>query len=900
MFEAARARQQSHSRTSFGRWRAGEIGRFASRHAHCSGGAESRSRLDRTRGGSEMVIGSRFRDSVVRCGGVLAGGACRQTPPPDPERRREASGTRTGAVINDQTNGGGQTGFYWLPPIVTAAAPSRRWIKRGRQRPVRCRRPPLADSTIAAKASFTGSAITMVTGTSNASLPGVTGPFYGVNWAPDRGRLGPDLPGQRACADAARRWASRTSRWSQPRRRRGGRSDEVHAAGRRQHAGHRLSPGGQGYRRRHAERLAGQLRRHQERQPAGQRRGWSRRRVPVSERPQRDRVQHRVRAGRDLSVGRCTGGTNVANGSSCVTGNLCKPARRAPPGCVAAVEHDGVVLDRQPLQADRDVHEGHLRWRDEPTGSCTTGNPCKPARRVPRGVRWGFDRDGFVLDGQSLQGDRDVQRWCLRRGYQQGERHGVQRRQPLHPVGHLPERDVHGRQPGDLPRRPVSQRRDLQQDDGRLPITQDERHDLQRRERVHADRHLPGGRLHGREPGRVHRQRPVPRRGRRATRRRASARTRTRTNGTTCNDGNACTQTRHLPGGHLHRREPGRVHGAATSATSPGTCNPATGVCSNPNASERHGVQRRQRLHADATPARRGRAPGANPVVCTAQRSVPRRGRRATRRRASARTRTRPNGTACNDGNACTQTRHLPGGDLHGREPGRLHGAAISATSRARATPATGVCSNPNAPNGTACNDGNACTQTRHVPDRHLHRREPGRRARPAISATWRGRATRRTGICSNPNATNGTTCNDGNACTQTDTCQTGACTGGTPVACTASDQCHVAGTCNPATGCPAPEARTARRATTATPARSSTVQCRNLSGDPAIHVCYARHVSGGGDLQRRQGAPARHRRRKISSPGGSWMATASTRPAQGTIWTKEAPCARRAGSGSG
>jgi len=36
---------------------------------------------------------------------------------------------------------------------------------------------------------------------------------------------------------------------------------------------------------------------------------------------------------------------------------------------------------------------------------------------------------------------------------------------------------------------------------------------------------------------------------------------------------------------------------------------------------------------------------------------------------------------------------------------------------------------------------------------------------------------------------------------TQTDTCQSGVCTGSNPVACTASDQCHTAGTCDPATG---------------------------------------------------------------------------------------------------
>jgi hypothetical protein len=47
----------------------------------------------------------------------------------------------------------------------------------------------------------------------------------------------------------------------------------------------------------------------------------------------------------------------------------------------------------------------------------------------------------------------------------------------------------------------------------------------------------------------------------------------------------------------------------------------------------------------------------------------------------------------------------------------------------------------------------------------------------------------------------NGQTCSDGNACTQTDTCQAGVCTGGNAVVCAASDQCHSVGTCNPSTG---------------------------------------------------------------------------------------------------
>src|SRR4029077_6422936 len=57
------------------------------------------------------------------------------------------------------------------------------------------------------------------------------------------------------------------------------------------------------------------------------------------------------------------------------------------------------------------------------------------------------------------------------------------------------------------------------------------------------------------------------------------------------------------------------------------------------------------------------------------------------------------------------------------------------------------------------------------------------------------------TGVCSNPTKADGTACNDGNACTRTDTCQGGSCVGANAIDCSASDQCHQAGTCDPATG---------------------------------------------------------------------------------------------------
>ena len=57
-------------------------------------------------------------------------------------------------------------------------------------------------------------------------------------------------------------------------------------------------------------------------------------------------------------------------------------------------------------------------------------------------------------------------------------------------------------------------------------------------------------------------------------------------------------------------------------------------------------------------------------------------------------------------------------------------------------------------------------------------------------------------GICSSK--TNGSGCNDNNACTQLDTCQAGSCVGGDAKVCPPADQCRPSATCNPSTGaCP-------------------------------------------------------------------------------------------------
>ena len=71
----------------------------------------------------------------------------------------------------------------------------------------------------------------------------------------------------------------------------------------------------------------------------------------------------------------------------------------------------------------------------------------------------------------------------------------------------------------------------------------------------------------------------------------------------------------------------------------------------------------------------------------------------------------------------------------------------------------------------------------------------------PAVAGVNVGVCDPSTGVCSTPALADGTACNDGNACTQVDTCQAGVCVGHNPVVCAPSDQCHVAGVCNVGTG---------------------------------------------------------------------------------------------------
>src|SRR5436309_10349638 len=111
----------------------------------------------------------------------------------------------------------------------------------------------------------------------------------------------------------------------------------------------------------------------------------------------------------------------------------------------------------------------------------------------------------------------------------------------------------------------------------------------------------------------------------------------------------------------------------------------------------------------------------------------------------------------------------------------------------------SGVCSIPNKANGTACH----AIPTRRSSDLCQN----GACGSPTSTVTCTaldqchvaGTCDPMSGVCSNPNKANGTACNDNNACTSGETCHNGACGSAPPtVTCTAHDHCHVAGTRDP------------------------------------------------------------------------------------------------------
>ncbi len=267
--------------------------------------------------------------------------------------------------------------------------------------------------------------------------------------------------------------------------------------------------------------------------------------------------------------------------------------------------------------------------------------------------------------------------------------------------------------------------------------------------------------------------------------------------GTSCSDGNACNGAETCDGAGACKAGTPVTCTAQDQCHAAGTCDPSTGACTNPAAANGTACNDGDACTRTDT-CQAGVCTGGDTVACMAQDQCHVAGT-CDRTTGLCSNPAKPDGTACNDGSACTRTDICQAGVCNGTNPvtcaagDQCHGTGTC-------NPATGTCTNPALADGTPCNDGNACTRT----DTCQAGSCQGANAVTCVAADQchlAGTCDPTSGACTNPVAANGTACNDGNACTLTDACQGGSCLGTSPVTCAPPDQCHAAGTCDPKSG---------------------------------------------------------------------------------------------------
>ena len=269
--------------------------------------------------------------------------------------------------------------------------------------------------------------------------------------------------------------------------------------------------------------------------------------------------------------------------------------------------------------------------------------------------------------------------------------------------------------------------------------------------------------------------------------------------GAACVDGNACTENDTCAAG-VCTAGAVRTCTASDQCHVAGSCNPATGDCSNP-------VKPDESTCSDDNPCTlndtcRSGVCTAGPVrICTASDQCHVAGT-CDRQTGACSNPTAPEGTVCNDGSFCTDVDRCQAGVCRGVSVIDCDDHNPCTDDTCLPVP-TAVGSDPcqHTPNTNPCNDGDACTRTDTC--------EAGvcRGSNPVVCTTANpcqtpGTCSPTSGVCSSPTPRgDGTPCSDSDACTANDTCQGGACRSGTPVVCAPSDQCHSAGTCDASTG---------------------------------------------------------------------------------------------------
>ncbi len=267
-------------------------------------------------------------------------------------------------------------------------------------------------------------------------------------------------------------------------------------------------------------------------------------------------------------------------------------------------------------------------------------------------------------------------------------------------------------------------------------------------------------------------------------------------NGTPCNDGSLCTIGDTCQNGACLGSPVVCNGGNQNQCLGPAACNPANGLCEGGAALANGTACNDNNLCTQVDSCQSGVCVGTTPVTCVASDQCHPAGT-CNAATGFCSNPTAANGTACNDGNLCTVSDVCIAGACSGSA--KVCAASGACFTGGSCDPLSGACTSTPVANGTACNDGNACSQT----DTCTNGTCTGGNLKTCAAPDQchaAGTCNAVNGSCSYPALANGTSCNDGNACTQTDTCQSGTCNGGNAKVCAASGPCNV-GVCNPADG---------------------------------------------------------------------------------------------------
>lgn len=265
--------------------------------------------------------------------------------------------------------------------------------------------------------------------------------------------------------------------------------------------------------------------------------------------------------------------------------------------------------------------------------------------------------------------------------------------------------------------------------------------------------------------------------------------------GAVCPGKDKCFTTYACQAGSCVGRDP-VVCTALDQCHEPGQCSPATGSCSNPNAPDGTSCNDDNTCTSGDT-CQAGVCTGGKAIVCTTDNPCL---TASCDPAGGCFTSPKPQGVSCSDDNPCN------GDEVCDGSGGCVAGTPILCVASDQChdvgvcDPATGTCTNPPIKDGTDCSTGNLCV-TGEICRAGVCTGGTETVCSASDVCHDAGTCDPTTGFCSNPDRADDAACDDGNACTETDTCQAGVCTPGTDVVCQPLDDCHVAGTCDPQTG---------------------------------------------------------------------------------------------------